>query len=579
MGDSTNSGPRSISDTLTDEMMKVNNYYVSVADPVTHALPTPTTDSSFASMYNFIRSIRLQMFLLVNYVSAFAVVLVQVISGKGVGCWYTTFSMLFFSIEFAGMTLYYRSTRAAFDQLLPVLQPAMVWLCFVLELASWASRSQHSMFSILSVFRLFLWLGHSYSRWLQFRLGVRCLCSADRRRYQSEGHDLDLAYITRNISAMAWPATNFERLFRNSMSEVTNFFASKHPNAYRVVNLCSERTYDNKYFFDCRLYAMDDHNPGELDLLLKFCSETHAFIQEDPVHRTVSVHCKGGKGRTGTMICAYLMYSGVKVDADAALYHFARLRTKWGSKAFQGVQAPSQDRYVRYFQKLLTIPRHIIPSRPLRIRRLQVFNIPALWYKHDVGRLWFTIIQKPSSERNVVFLSNEDVTFNSGVWDASTYTSKQFRDLFNTDEENLYKKCNVMDPTDSAAETMKLGYRLDTNSFLLKPNTTGVAVSHREFYQNLRSNATQPPDLSVSLQFTRAEELPPLDGDVCIKFFFARNNPNPLEPPVQFWFHTAFQSSMTLSLARDQIDGPHKDTKCTRYPTNFSIEVEFEESR
>eukprot|EP00796_Vickermania_ingenoplastis_P007241 gene7241-5090_t len=568
-----------ISEELTEQMKLVDNYYVSVADPVTHALPESVKDSPFLGAYLAIRSIKMQAVLALNFIPAFVVVCVQLFSAKGVGSWYTAFTMFVYVAEFSVVTLYYRSTRAAFDQLLMIAEPACVWLCFMFEVVAWSCHTKRSIFVVVSVARLFLWMFHSYSRWLQFRLGVRCLCSADRRRYQSEGFDLDLAYITRNISAMAWPATNFEMLFRNSMSEVVNFFASKHPNSYRVVNLCSERTYDKSCFADARIYAMDDHNPGELELLLRFCVETHAFIQEDPVHRTVSVHCKGGKGRTGTMICCYLLYAGMKTSADAALHHFARLRTKVGSHSFQGVQAPSQDRYVRYFETLMTIPRQVIPTRPLRIRKLRLHSIPPLWYMRDVGRLWFTIIQRPSSERNVLFLSNEDVTFESKVWDPSTYTSKQFRDLFATDEDNLYNKCNVMDPTDSAAETVKLGYRLDTTSFAISKNTSGVPLSHREFYEELRSAATPPPDLAVSLEFLRVDELPQVDGDVCIKFFFARNNPNPLEPPVQVWFHTGFVNSMQMHLPRDQIDGPHKDTKCTRYPSDFAIEIGLEEGR
>lgn len=568
-----------ISEALTEKMTLVNNYYVSVADAVTQELPQVTKDSPYLSLYLNIRSIKLQAVLALNFIPAFILVCVQLFTGRGIGSWYTCLSMFVYMAEMIIVTLYYRTTRAAFDQLLMILEPASVVFCFVLELVAWSCNNKRNVLVVLSLARAIVWCGHGYTRWLQFRLGVRCLCSADRRRYQSEGFDLDLAYITRNISAMAWPATNFEMLFRNSMSEVVAFFASKHPNSYRIVNLCSERTYDKDYFTDSRVYAMDDHNPGEMAQLLQFCDDSHRFIQDDPVHRTVSVHCKGGKGRTGTMICCYLLYAGVKTTAESALYHFARLRTKVGSTSFQGVQAPSQGRYVRYFERLMSIPNHTIPSRPLRIRKLKLHDIPALWYLHDVGRLWFTIIEKPTSERSIMFLSNEDVKFDSKVRDPSTYTSKQLRDLFGTDEDNLYKKCNVMDPTDSAAETMKLGYRLDTLSWSISKSTTGVPLSHREFYDELRSSATPPPGLSVSLDFLRVDELPAVNGDVCIKFFYARNDPNPLEPPVQFWFHTGFLDSLELSLPRDQIDGPHKDSKGTRYPPNFRIDVEFEEER
>lgn len=571
-----------ISRERTEEMRLADNYYVSVSNPFSHELPTPCQPSAFAQYYSRIRSIKLQAFLAVNFIPSFVVVLVQLFTGRVAGAsWYTTFSMIAYTIEITIMSLYYRSTRAYFDQLQKIVDISVVWLCVLLEVVAWCCNHQRDVLIILSLFRAVLWAMHGYTRFLQLRRSIGCLCSADRRRYQSEGFDLDLAYITRNMSAMAWPATNFERLFRNSMDEVVDFFATKHPNSYRVVNLCSERSYSDDprrqlTFMDAKVYPMDDHNPGELELLLRFCRESDQFIQQDPLHRTVSVHCKGGKGRTGTMVCCYLLYTGLKQDANAALYHFARLRTKVGSVAFQGVQAPSQERYVRYFENLMGIPNHAIPSRPLRVKRLVLHHIPPLWYQHDIGRLWFTVIEKPSSGRSIMFISNEDVRFDSKVRDSSTYTAKQMRDLFGTDEDNLYKKCNVMDPTDSTALTIKLGYRLDTTTFGIRNNTTGVTLSHRDFYNEYKSLATLPPDFSVTLEFLRSNEIPVLDGDVCFKFFFARNDPNPLEPPVQFWFHTAFVPSSAWRLSKEEIDGPHKDTACTRYPAEFSIEIEFE---
>lgn len=568
-----------ISNILTEEMYMAENYYVSVSDPITHELPIDRPRPALANTYATIRTLRVQAFLFLNFVAAFIVLFVQYYSAKGTGSWYTAFSMLIYVIEISLMTIYYASSKAYFDQLWLVLDPAVVWFGLVLEMCTWCTSTRKPLFVVLTMARICVYAIHAYSRFLQLRFAIRCRCSADRRRYQSEGFDLDLAYITRNMSAMAWPATNFETLFRNGMGDVVRFFETKHPGSHRIVNLCSERSYTTTpNFSDARTYAMDDHNPGELSLLLEFCRDSHSYIQQEPSSRTVSVHCKGGKGRTGTMICCYLLYTGLKTTAEDALYHFARLRTKVGSSEFQGVQAPSQHRYVKYFEKLLTIPGQVISRRPLRIRKLKLHHIPSLWFFHDVGRLWFTIIEKPTSTRSVMFLSNEDVHFDSKVWDASTYTKKQFRDLIGSDEENLYKKCNVMDPTDSAEATMRLGYRVDSASFLMMDEATnGIALSHDEFYGKMKSSPTLPPHFAPTLDFRRCDELPPLDGDICIKFFFARNNPNPLEPPVQFWFHTAFISPLSLHLTRNEIDGPHKDTECKRYPSNFSIEVEFEE--
>ena len=45
-----------------------------------------------------------------------------------------------------------------------------------------------------------------------------------------------------------------------------------------------------------------------LGLMADFSEAVSAWLKEDSSNVAV-VHCKAGKGRTGTMICAYLVYS------------------------------------------------------------------------------------------------------------------------------------------------------------------------------------------------------------------------------------------------------------------------------
>jgi PTEN phosphatase family protein len=57
----------------------------------------------------------------------------------------------------------------------------------------------------------------------------------------------------------------------------------------------------------------------------------------------IVVHCKGGKGRTGTMICVWLVEAGVFKSAETSLDYFGGRRTDTNvGKKFQGVETPSQ---------------------------------------------------------------------------------------------------------------------------------------------------------------------------------------------------------------------------------------------
>ena len=44
------------------------------------------------------------------------------------------------------------------------------------------------------------------------------------------------------------------------------------------------------------------------------------------VNRVVAVHCLAGKGRTGTAIACYLIYSGRFTDPEDALNYYANKR-------------------------------------------------------------------------------------------------------------------------------------------------------------------------------------------------------------------------------------------------------------
>ena len=101
---------------------------------------------------------------------------------------------------------------------------------------------------------------------------------------------------------------------------------------------------------------MDHHGPN-LITLVQACSLIYEFLIKDE-ENVVVIHCNGGKGRTGTLICSYLLYCGFADSAENAITYFGWKRFKHGL----GITNPSQVRYIYYFEKILQ-ERIMVPKR------------------------------------------------------------------------------------------------------------------------------------------------------------------------------------------------------------------------
>ena len=229
---------------------------------------------------------------------------------------------------------------------------------------------------------------------------LKRLVSKQKRRLQDEEFDLDMAYITQRVIAMGFPSVGCETVYRNALPDVLDFFHRRHNDQVKIYNFCLEkdRIYNKNIFSKSSvgLFPATDHNPCPIKLILEFCIDICLFLLKNP-KAVAAVHCKAGKGRTGVMICSYLVFSHLCETSEKAFRYYARIRTKNNT----GVTIPSQKRYIRYFETFLQA--NFVPP--------YIYLIPKIiksHFSHNIvenGRLLVNNILKSFEREKSYFIS------------------------------------------------------------------------------------------------------------------------------------------------------------------------------
>lgn len=138
---------------------------------------------------------------------------------------------------------------------------------------------------------------------------VSCRCHGpDYHLVRGSQARQDITTLT-PVHCSGLPASGIEALYRNDRQTVRQFLTSRYGEHYRIFNFCPrfENGYDAAYFNNqVSRYPFPDHHPPPLSLIPLAVRRMHDWLLQDE-RNVVVIHCKAGKGRSGTMCCCYLL--------------------------------------------------------------------------------------------------------------------------------------------------------------------------------------------------------------------------------------------------------------------------------
>lgn len=111
-----------------------------------------------------------------------------------------------------------------------------------------------------------------------------------------------------------------------------------------------------------------------MQLLINTVGEMHAFndFDQDERKKVMLVHCKAGKGRSGTLITSYMIAHQNKSAAEAmGVFTAKRMRRGFG----EGVSIRSQRRYVNYMEQWVVGMQKRYVERKVRVTNVSVWGL------------------------------------------------------------------------------------------------------------------------------------------------------------------------------------------------------------
>ncbi|KAL5363498.1 hypothetical protein BJX96DRAFT_167529 [Aspergillus floccosus] len=217
--------------------------------------------------------------------------------------------------------------------------------------------------------------------WLLVQASIlRQIVAGPRLQHPEAG--LDLCYVTDNIIATSGPSANYpQRAYRNPLDDLVRFLDSKHGKNWCIWEFRAEGTGypDDQVYGRIHHYPFPDHHPPPFALIPAMMGSMKNWLHrldgsqpDDAGKRVAVVHCKAGKGRSGTVACSYLIsQEGWKMEDALQRFTERRMRVGFGA----GVSIPSQLRWVGYVDRWTNGMNKMYVERPVEILELHVWGL------------------------------------------------------------------------------------------------------------------------------------------------------------------------------------------------------------
>ncbi|GAV55627.1 hypothetical protein ZYGR_0AY00190 [Zygosaccharomyces rouxii] len=313
------------------------------------------------------------------------------------------------------------------------------------------------------------------------------------------GLTLDLSYITNQVIVCSYPVTRYPKLmYRNSLEDLVTFLNIQHgPGNWKIYNFKIEKgrsDYRDEELMEfvhaqetrCVCPNRDgppltaepdrllnrvgwmDHSPPPFLLLQNIIDDIQSQLIKSG-SSVVVLHCKMGKGRSGTICIAYLMKY---LESPLAESRDIFMNGRFKPGVSRGVTILSQLRWLRYHETFLYYEPELRPDILDQLSRSR-FKLHTIQLKQPSSILF----SRPCSACIKIQTYNES---RDSVTDLATLeTDEEF--LFQSDED---KTITICCPLELHISDIRLEFNISARSPAMMNNFTALA-SYAHCWLNL----------------------------------------------------------------------------------------------